>query len=167
MDSASSASLGFVRRLALQGKVIFAHVLQPASVRARGRAFRVMLRSRVRVPSAVRCEECTLYDFLGVPRDATAKSIKDAYRKSVKIWHPDLAVRSRLENAAHEFMKIHDAYLVLSDPQTRARYDESLRMQKRRFGKGRVNVKFAGITLDNEDRERSFRCTNWETDQCW
>lgn len=118
-------------------------------------------------------QNCTLYDFLGLPRDATQKHIKDAYRRSAKIWHPDIAMKGELAKNTEEFLKIHDAYIILSDPETRAKYDERLRLQSLQCR--RVNNRFPGIS--SSDRSSNGDChlehgfatswRNWETDQCW
>lgn len=62
----------------------------------------------------------TLYDDLGVPKDADAATIKKAHRKRVKSTHPD-----NKEGSAEEFRKVQNAYLVLSNPDRRKRYDET------------------------------------------
>nr|ABK21067.1 unknown [Picea sitchensis] len=118
-------------------------------------------------------QNCTLYDFLGLPRDASQKHIKDAYRRSAKIWHPDIAMKGELAKNTEEFLKIHDAYIILSDPETRAKYDERLRLQS--LQGRRLNNRFPGIS--SFDRRSNGNChteygfatswRNWETDQCW
>jgi molecular chaperone DnaJ len=60
------------------------------------------------------------YEVLGVPRDADAKAIKDAFRKLALRYHPD---RSREPGGEDKFKEIAEAYAVLSDPKKRARYD--------------------------------------------
>jgi molecular chaperone DnaJ len=60
------------------------------------------------------------YDVLGVPRDADAKTIKDAFRKLALQYHPD---RSKEPGAEEKFKEIAEAYAVLSDPKKRAEYD--------------------------------------------
>uniref|UniRef100_A0A0D6QZK4 J domain-containing protein n=1 Tax=Araucaria cunninghamii TaxID=56994 RepID=A0A0D6QZK4_ARACU len=115
-------------------------------------------------------QSCSLYDFLGLPQDASQKNIKEAYRKSAKIWHPDIANKEKAKNFAEEFVKIHDAYSVLSDPEARARYDEQLRLQALQGRK--VNGRFPGIVslggYDNDECQfMSPLSRNWETDQCW
>jgi len=63
------------------------------------------------------------YAILGVPRNATEKEIKAAYRKLARQWHPDLHTGKDKETAEEKFKQINEAYEVLSDPEKRARYD--------------------------------------------
>jgi molecular chaperone DnaJ len=57
---------------------------------------------------------------LGVPRDADAKAIKDAFRKLALKYHPD---RNKTPGAEERFKEIAAAYAVLSDPKKRGEYD--------------------------------------------
>jgi molecular chaperone DnaJ len=60
------------------------------------------------------------YDLLGVARDADADTVKKAYRKLARQYHPDV----NPDPAAQErFKEVTRAYEVLSDPQKRAAYD--------------------------------------------
>jgi curved DNA-binding protein CbpA len=59
------------------------------------------------------------YDVLGVPGDAEADAIKSAHRKAAKQHHPDAGGKRE------EFEKVQTAYLVLSDPDRRAKYDKT------------------------------------------
>lgn len=60
------------------------------------------------------------YEVLGVPRDADAKAIKDAFRNLALKYHPD---RNKEPGAEERFKEIAAAYAVLSDPKKRAEYD--------------------------------------------
>lgn len=60
------------------------------------------------------------YDVLGVPHDADAKAIKDAFRKLAMKYHPD---RNKSPDAEAKFKEIAEAYAILSDPGKRADYD--------------------------------------------
>jgi molecular chaperone DnaJ len=60
------------------------------------------------------------YEVLGVPRDADAKAIKDAFRQLALKYHPD---RNKEAGAEERFKEIAAAYAVLSDPKKRAEYD--------------------------------------------
>jgi molecular chaperone DnaJ len=70
------------------------------------------------------------YKALGVKKDATAAEIKKAYRTLAREHHPD----KNPDNAAAEakFKDVSEAYDVLSDPKTRAEYDEARTL----FGSG-------------------------------
>ncbi len=61
------------------------------------------------------------YDLLGVSRDADADTLKRAYRRLARQYHPDI---NKEAGAEDRFKEIGRAYEVLSDPQTRGRYDQ-------------------------------------------
>ena len=60
------------------------------------------------------------YELLGVARDADADTIKKAYRRLARQYHPDV---NPDPDAQERFKEISAAYEVLSDPQKRATYD--------------------------------------------
>ncbi|GAB2652978.1 DnaJ C-terminal domain-containing protein [Kribbella swartbergensis] len=60
------------------------------------------------------------YTILGVSRDASSGEIQRAYRKLARKYHPDV---NKDPGAEERFKQISEAYDVLSDPQTRKRYD--------------------------------------------
>ncbi len=62
------------------------------------------------------------YQILGVPRTATEKEIKKAYRKLARQYHPDANPND--PNAEEKFKEINEAYEVLSDPEKRKKYDQ-------------------------------------------
>ncbi len=66
-------------------------------------------------------EKKNYYDILGVKKDASEEEIKAAYKKLVKMYHPDLHPNDPL--AAEKFKEINEANEVLSDKQKRAAYD--------------------------------------------
>ncbi|MDD7363806.1 MAG: DnaJ domain-containing protein [Peptoniphilus sp.] len=61
------------------------------------------------------------YKTLGVGKDADQKTIKKAYRKLAKQYHPDLHPDDK--KAQDKFKEINEAYEVLSDPEKRKTYD--------------------------------------------
>jgi curved DNA-binding protein len=60
------------------------------------------------------------YEILGVPRSASQDEIQQAYRKLARTYHPDV---NSDPGAEDRFKDVSEAYAVLSDPQTRRRYD--------------------------------------------
>lgn len=62
--------------------------------------------------------ENTLYDVLGVAKDADKAEIKAAYKKRAKEVHPDAGGNSE------KFEKVKNAFDILYDPEKRAYYDE-------------------------------------------
>lgn len=61
------------------------------------------------------------YKVLGIDKDADDKTIKKAYRKLAKQYHPDLHPDDK--QAQEKFKEINEAYEVLSDPEKRKTYD--------------------------------------------
>ncbi|WP_088240317.1 molecular chaperone DnaJ [Calothrix rhizosoleniae] len=68
------------------------------------------------------------YETLGVSRDADKDELKSAYRRLARKYHPDV---NKEPGADEQFKEINRAYEVLSEPETRARYD--------RFGEAGVS----------------------------
>jgi curved DNA-binding protein len=60
------------------------------------------------------------YEALGVPRTASQDDIQRAYRRLARQYHPDV---NHDPGAEDRFKDISEAYDVLSDPETRRRYD--------------------------------------------
>ena len=67
------------------------------------------------------CDEINPYKVLGLPRNSNEKQIRNAYRNLAKDWHPD---KNKSPDANAKFMKITQAYEILSDPERRSLYDD-------------------------------------------
>jgi molecular chaperone DnaJ len=63
----------------------------------------------------------SLYEALGVPKNASAADLKKAYRKLVQQYHPDKNPGDA--ESEKRFKEIQHAYDVLSDPEKRKQYD--------------------------------------------
>ena len=61
------------------------------------------------------------YQLLGVSRSADSDTLKKAYRKLARQYHPDI---NKEPGAEEKFKEIGRAYEVLADPDKRARYDQ-------------------------------------------
>ncbi|KAK2797364.1 hypothetical protein FQN51_008535 [Onygenales sp. PD_10] len=72
-----------------------------------------------------RSKQKDYYKVLGVDREADAQTIKRAYRKMTKQFHPDKAMAQGIpkEEAEKKMASVNEAYEVLSDPELRARFD--------------------------------------------
>ncbi len=68
------------------------------------------------------------YEILGVEVDATTEDIKKSFRNLALKHHPDKNKNS--EESRQKFMKIVEAYEVLSDNQSRLSYDGASMRQK-------------------------------------
>jgi curved DNA-binding protein len=62
------------------------------------------------------------YKLLGIEKTATAKDIKNAFRKLARKYHPDLNPNDK--DAKRKFQQINEANEVLSDPEKRKKYDQ-------------------------------------------
>lgn len=65
----------------------------------------------------------SLYESLGLPRDASKEEIRHAYRQLVLRLHPDKNVSA---GETELFIDIQQAYELLSDPMRKADYDSQL-----------------------------------------
>ncbi len=61
------------------------------------------------------------YEVLGVAKNASEKEIRQAYRRLAREYHPDV---NKTDAAAEEkFKEVNEAYSVLSDEESRKKYD--------------------------------------------
>ncbi|XP_046383062.1 dnaJ homolog subfamily C member 4-like [Ischnura elegans] len=78
--------------------------------------------------SGTRLSSKNHYEILQVKRDCTAKEVRDAFIKLSKEMHPD---KNRNDPLNHQrFVKLNEAYSVLSRPQKRSAYDLTLRNEQ-------------------------------------
>jgi len=101
------------------------------------------------------------YKILGVPRDADAKVIKQAYFKMAKKYHPDSHPNDK--NAKERFQEISEAYDILSDEDKKHEYDISIDdfglggKSSKHTGRGAFRGSFRGSNVEAEDLfERVF-----------
>ena len=105
------------------------------------------------------------YELLGVPRKASAKDIRAAFRKLARKYHPDLNPGDKA--AEEKFKQLQEAYDVLSDTKKRQMYDQygfySENAPPPGYGGGspedaqNVNFDFEGFDFGNQGGGTSFR----------
>ena len=107
----------------------------------------------------------SLYEVLGIQMGATCQEIKTAYRRLARVLHPDVSVNGQNNATAHEFIKVHEAYSTLSDPEKRADYDRTLFFRPRRSYA--VSASAASMSSSTSSGFSGYTRRTWETDQCW
>lgn len=60
------------------------------------------------------------YAILGIPSSASQSTIRDAYRRLAKKYHPDV---NSSPDAEQIFKEVNEAYEILGDPEKRSQYD--------------------------------------------
>lgn len=75
-------------------------------------------------------EQKDYYSLLGVPEDAEQATIKKAYRKLARRYHPDV---SEEPDAEARFKEIAEAWEILGDEEKRAAYDAFRNGEQQRF----------------------------------
>jgi DnaJ domain len=66
----------------------------------------------------------TLYQVLGLPRDAKQEQVKAAFRTLARRFHPD--VNAGDETAVRRFKEVNSAHETLANPEAREAYDRAL-----------------------------------------
>jgi len=71
-------------------------------------------------------KQVTLYDTLGVERDAPDQDIRKAFRRLALKYHPDRFADGQRADAEERFQGITEAFNVLSHPESREKYDKDI-----------------------------------------
>ncbi len=91
----------------------------------------------------------TLYDSLGVPKNASQDEIKKAYRKLAREHHPDRNAGDK--EAEERFKEVQTAYDVLADEEKRKQYDRYGSQNGRPGPAGGPNVDFGNFDFGGFD----------------
>uniref|UniRef100_A0A4X2M1P9 DnaJ homolog subfamily C member 11 n=1 Tax=Vombatus ursinus TaxID=29139 RepID=A0A4X2M1P9_VOMUR len=107
------------------------------------------------------------YSLLNVRREASSEELKAAYRRLCMLYHPDKHRDPELKSQAEQlFNLVHQAYEVLSDPQTRAIYDiygkrglemEGWEIVERRRTPAEIREEFERLQREREERRLQQR----------
>lgn len=71
-------------------------------------------------------KQLTLYDTLGVERDASDQDIRSAFRQLALKYHPDRFDDTARAEAEERFQGITEAFNVLRDAESREKYDQGI-----------------------------------------
>ncbi|CAD8092006.1 unnamed protein product [Paramecium primaurelia] len=102
------------------------------------------------------------YITLGLQRNAQQRQIKEAYHKLALKWHPDKNTNCRAQ-AITQFQEINEAYNILSQQESKKKYDHKLEKQdhflKLNFFLEQfeeMNEEFTYLTKDDKDTLNKF-----------
>lgn len=107
------------------------------------------------MPTATRRD---YYAVLGVPRTASEKEIKAAYRRLARKHHPD--VNPGDKRAEEQFKAISEAYSVLSDPEKRKKYDRWGADWEKIEQAQAAGADFGGFGGPRGERQRTYTWTS-------
>ncbi len=101
------------------------------------------------------------YETLKVSPSASQTEIKQAYRRLVKLFHPD----SHQETADHEqIIRINAAYEVLGDNQNRRNYDQQLQDESQKLNSDRLQ-RTASAQKHYQTRRKTGRQADEQVDE--
>lgn len=109
------------------------------------------------------------YEVLGIAVDSSDREVKKAYRRLALRFHPDKNLNESEANG-EVFKQINDSYRVLSDPQSRKEYDETLwraqqqqreqqEQQQRQQQQQRHQAEFSSFGASGSPRASAFAYT--------
>ena len=103
------------------------------------------------------------YELLGVKEIASKDEIKDAYKKLMKKWHPDI---NKDKDAVNMSRKINEAKDVLLDEERRKDYDIYLK-EKTKEDYNRYTQRKTNEKASNNNTHNDKHVTKWEYLNDW
>ena len=98
------------------------------------------------------------YKTLGVKDHCSEVEIKSSYRNLTKAYHPDV---SKVSNAKEVYVKVVEAYTVLINKDTRARYDSS-RMNQESWSPRDMDEKAYQTFKERQREEQNRHYSYWQ-----
>lgn len=95
--------------------------------------FALLIAKIMDILSAIASGHVDIYEFLGVPSDATGPEIRSQYRRKALEFHPD---KDPSPQAAEKFHTLSHIYEILNNPTLRLEYD---RIRTARLAKERIS----------------------------
>jgi hypothetical protein len=86
------------------------------------------------------------YETLGVSRTATPEEIRAAFRRLARLHHPDV---NPSPTATEDFLRLAEAYRILSDRRLRAMYDEGLLFNREDYWRRKMQQRVVEQYWDN------------------
>ena len=102
------------------------------------------------------------YELLGIKEDATVDEIKEAYKREIKKWHPDI---NKDPEASNISMKINEAKDILLDENKRKEYDYSIKHKEEDIYNKYVNNNSTvneEKTYSKKEKREDRMLTKWE-----
>lgn len=87
----------------------------------------------------------SLYEVLGVSRQASQQEIRSAFRQLARVYHPDV---NPAPTATDDFLRIAEAYRILSDRRLRSLYDQGVLISQEEYLLRRARQKMAEQYFD-------------------
>lgn len=97
--------------------------------------------------------EKNYYDILQINKNASPEIIEKAYKVLAKKYHPDLQTEENKKQAEEILKKINEAYEILSNPEKKKNYDDSLLEEERSAFEG---TKTSDISDSNLNLEKEL-----------
>lgn len=95
------------------------------------------------------------YKILGIVSDANSEEIKKAYRSQSMRWHPD---RNQGMDTTKKMQDINEAYNILKDPVTRARYDaEYVKFNSARYEQPKKEEEVTDYDITDETLQEDIK----------
>lgn len=105
------------------------------------------------------------YELLGISKNASLEEIKNAYKKQMKKWHPDI---NKSSDATLMSSKINEAKEVLLNHEKRKEYDEYLsKKSDENYNKYTQNKKENKNDYKENDEYENKTVTKWQYLKDW